>query len=127
MPGYSCSIKERMLYSSCKNQLLEDVERDFHIEITKKVRELVTPNMLTSFLNVRFFFLIINDIWWQNVFFFLQLEIDSGESLTEENLYEEVHPKPQTLKQVFAKPKGPTGKRGNKRLIKGAGENGEES
>ncbi|XP_062842427.1 twinfilin-2b [Trichomycterus rosablanca] len=91
MPGYSCSIKERMLYSSCKNRLLEDVERDFHIEITKK------------------------------------MEIDSGESLTEEYLYEEVHPKPQTLKQVFAKPKGPTGKRGNKRLIKGAGENGEES
>lgn len=56
-----------------------------------------------------------------------QMEIDSGESLTEEYLYEEVHPKPQALKQAFAKPKGPTGKRGNKRLIKGIGENGEES
>lgn len=55
------------------------------------------------------------------------MEIDSGESLTEEHLYEEVHPKPQALKQAFAKPKGPTGKRGNKRLIKGVGENGEES
>ncbi|XP_072522087.1 twinfilin-2b isoform X4 [Salminus brasiliensis] len=91
MPGYICSIKERMLYSSCKNRLLEEVERDYHIEITKK------------------------------------LEIDSGEGLTEEYLYEEVHPKPQALKQAFTKPKGPTGKRGNKRLIKGAGENGEES
>ncbi|XP_017566211.1 twinfilin-2b [Pygocentrus nattereri] len=91
MPGYSCSIKERMLYSSCKNRLLEEVERDYHIEITKK------------------------------------MEIDSGEGLTEEYLYEEVHPKPQALKQAFTKPKGPSGKRGNKRLIKGAGENGEES
>ncbi|XP_047663919.1 twinfilin-2b isoform X1 [Tachysurus fulvidraco] len=91
MPGYSCSIKERMLYSSCKNRLLEEVERDYCIEISKK------------------------------------MEIDSGESLTEDYLYEEVHPKPQALKQAFAKPKGPTGKRGNKRLIKGVGENGEES
>ncbi|XP_058229713.1 twinfilin-2b isoform X1 [Hemibagrus wyckioides] len=91
MPGYSCSIKERMLYSSCKNRLLEEVEREYCIEISKK------------------------------------MEIDSGESLTEEYLYEEVHPKPQALKQAFAKPKGPTGKRGNKRLIKGVGENGEES
>ncbi|XP_060766467.1 twinfilin-2b isoform X2 [Neoarius graeffei] len=91
MPGYRCSIKERMLYSSCKNRLLEEVERDYHIEISKK------------------------------------MEIESGEGLTEEYLYEEVHPKPQALKQAFAKPKGPTGKRGNKRLIKGVGENGEES
>uniref|UniRef100_A0A3B1K0K2 Twinfilin n=1 Tax=Astyanax mexicanus TaxID=7994 RepID=A0A3B1K0K2_ASTMX len=91
MPGYICSIKDRMLYSSCKNRLLEEVERDYHIEINKK------------------------------------MEIDSGESLTEEYLYEEIHPKPQALKQAFTKPKGPTGKRGNKRLIKGAGENGEES
>lgn len=58
---------------------------------------------------------------------FLKMEIDSGEVLTEEYLHEEVHPKPQALKQAFAKPKGPTGKRGNKRLIKGVGENGEES
>lgn len=58
---------------------------------------------------------------------FLKMEIESGAGLTEEYLYEEVHPKPQALKQAFAKPKGPTGKRGNKRLIKGVGENGEES
>ncbi|XP_048879146.1 twinfilin-2-like isoform X3 [Brienomyrus brachyistius] len=91
MPGYSCSIKERMLYSSCKSRLLEEVERDYHLEITKK------------------------------------MEIDSGEELTEEFLYEEVHPKHHALKQAFAKPRGPAGKRGNKRLIRGPGENGEES
>lgn len=37
MPGYTCSIKERMLYSSCKNRLLDDVERDYQLEVTKKV------------------------------------------------------------------------------------------
>ncbi|XP_037831268.1 twinfilin-2-like isoform X1 [Kryptolebias marmoratus] len=91
MPGYTCSIKERMLYSSCKNRLLDEVERDYQLEVSKK------------------------------------MEIDSGDGLTEEFLYEEVHPMEHTLKQAFAKPRGPGGKRGNKRLIKGPGENGEEN
>ncbi|XP_031424157.1 twinfilin-2 isoform X1 [Clupea harengus] len=92
MPGYSCSVKERMLYSSCKSRLLEDVERDFHLEVAKK------------------------------------MEIDSGEELTEEFLYDEVHPKQHAFKQAFAKPRGPAGKRGNKRIIRGGrGENGEKS
>uniref|UniRef100_A0AAR2KNY6 ADF-H domain-containing protein n=1 Tax=Pygocentrus nattereri TaxID=42514 RepID=A0AAR2KNY6_PYGNA len=91
MPGYLCSVKERMLYSTCKSRLLEEVERDYHIEVVKK------------------------------------LEIDSGEELTEEYLYEEVHPKQHAHKQAFAKPRGPAGKRGNKRLIRGGGENGENS
>uniref|UniRef100_A0A8C6P6A7 WD repeat domain 82 n=1 Tax=Nothobranchius furzeri TaxID=105023 RepID=A0A8C6P6A7_NOTFU len=84
MPGYSCSIKERMLYSSCKSRLLEEVERDYHLEIAKKVTEAV--------------------------------------KLTAEFLYEEVHPKQYAHKQAFAKPRGPAGKRGHKRLIKGTGE-----
>ncbi|KAJ7999446.1 hypothetical protein DPEC_G00194520 [Dallia pectoralis] len=91
MPGYSCSIKERMLYSSCKNRLLDEVERDYHLEIAKK------------------------------------MEIDGGDGLTEEFLYEEVHPIEHTLKQAFVKPRGPGGKRGNKRVIKEAGDNHEES
>ncbi|CAL8337116.1 unnamed protein product [Lota lota] len=91
MPGYSCSIKERMLYSSCKNRLLDEVEQDYQLEVTKK------------------------------------MEIDSGDGLTEDFLYEEVHPMEHTLKQAFSKPRGPGGKRGNKRLIKGAEENGEDS
>ncbi|XP_061687706.1 twinfilin-2-like [Syngnathoides biaculeatus] len=90
MPGYTCSIKERMLYSSCKNRLLEEVEKDYQLEVTKK------------------------------------MEIDSGDGLTEDFLYEEVHPMEHTLKQAFTKPRGPGVKRGNKRLIKGAGENGGE-
>ncbi|KAL3058805.1 hypothetical protein OYC64_010867 [Pagothenia borchgrevinki] len=85
MPGYSCSIKERMLYSSCKSRLLEDVEKDYHLEVAKK------------------------------------LEIDDGDELTEDFLYDEVHPKQHAHKQAFAKPCGPAGKRGHKRLIKGTG------
>ncbi|XP_069045714.1 twinfilin-2 isoform X2 [Lepisosteus oculatus] len=91
MPGYSCSIKERMLYSSCKSRLLDEVEQDLQLEIAKK------------------------------------MEIDSGEELTADFLYEEVHPKQHAFKQAFAKPRGPAGKRGMKRLIRGPGENGEDS
>lgn len=55
------------------------------------------------------------------------MEIDSGDGLTEEFLYEEVYPMEHTLKQAFSKPRGAGGKRGNKRIVKGAGENEEES
>nr|XP_057934907.1 twinfilin-2 isoform X2 [Doryrhamphus excisus] len=85
MPGYSCSIKERMLYSSCKSRLLEEVERDYQLQMVKK------------------------------------MEIEDGDELTEEFLYDEVHPKQHAFKQAFAKPRGPAGKRGHKRLIKGPG------
>ncbi|KAF7459778.1 Hypothetical predicted protein [Marmota monax] len=91
MPGYKCSIKERMLYSSCKSRLLDSVEQDFQLEIAKKV------------------------------------EIGDGAELTAEFLYDEVHPKQHAFKQAFAKPKGPGGKRGHKRLIRGPGENGDDS
>lgn len=37
MPGYKCSIKERMLYSSCKNPLIDTVEKNLGIEVAKKV------------------------------------------------------------------------------------------
>uniref|UniRef100_G1PRI9 Toll-like receptor 9 n=1 Tax=Myotis lucifugus TaxID=59463 RepID=G1PRI9_MYOLU len=36
MPGYKCSIRERMLYSSCKSRLLDSAEQDFRLEIAKK-------------------------------------------------------------------------------------------
>uniref|UniRef100_A0A5G2Q7I8 Twinfilin actin binding protein 2 n=3 Tax=Sus scrofa TaxID=9823 RepID=A0A5G2Q7I8_PIG len=91
MPGYKCSIKERMLYSSCKSRLLDSVEQDFQLEIAKKI------------------------------------EIGDGAELTAEFLYDEVHPKQHAFKQAFAKPKGPGGKRGHKRLIRGPGENGDDS
>lgn len=56
-----------------------------------------------------------------------QIEIGDGAELTAEFLYDEVHPKQHAFKQAFAKPKGPGGKRGHKRLIRGPGENGDDS
>ncbi|KAJ7997860.1 hypothetical protein DPEC_G00216540 [Dallia pectoralis] len=90
MPGYKCSIKERMLYSSCKNPLVDMVENNMHIEILKK------------------------------------LEIDNGDELTPDFLYEEVHPKQHAHRQAFAKPKGPGGKRGVRRITRPPGEEEEE-
>jgi twinfilin-like protein len=37
MPGYSVSIKERMMYSSCKNAVVEVLEKTFNIELEKKI------------------------------------------------------------------------------------------
>lgn len=50
MPGYNCTVKERMLYSSCKSALVEIIEQKLEIEITRKLeiedgREL-TPEAL---------------------------------------------------------------------------------
>ncbi|XP_005039440.1 PREDICTED: twinfilin-1 [Ficedula albicollis] len=86
MPGYTCSIRERMLYSSCKSPLLEIVETQLWMQIVRKI------------------------------------EIDNGDELTADFLYEEVHPKQHAYKQSFAKPKGPAGKRGIRRLIRGPAE-----
>lgn len=130
MPGYTCSIKERMLYSSCKNRLLDEVERDYQLEVTKKVQITREYTRSTEHSKHRCHFFrgwISKPIVLSHVHVCLQMEIDSGDGLTEDFLYEEVHPMEHTLKQAFAKPRAPGGKRGNKRLIKGAGENGEES
>ncbi|XP_077194738.1 twinfilin-1 isoform X1 [Paroedura picta] len=86
MPGYMCSIRERMLYSSCKSPLLDIAERQLWLQVIRKI------------------------------------EIDDGDELTADFLYEEVHPKQQALRQSFAKPKGPAGKRGIRRLIRGPAE-----
>ncbi|XP_076448185.1 twinfilin-2-A-like isoform X2 [Babylonia areolata] len=81
MPGYKCSIKERMLFSSCKSPLVDYIEKDIGIPLAKK------------------------------------LEIDDPSELTEEYIYDEVHPKVNVARQAFAKPKGPAG-RGPKRMTK---------
>ena len=60
MPGYECSIKERMLYSSCRNAVVDQITKHHNISVDKK------------------------------------LEVDSGSELTEENLFNEVHPKKES-------------------------------
>ncbi|XP_048865134.1 twinfilin-1-like [Brienomyrus brachyistius] len=47
MPGYKCSVRERMLYSSCKSPLLNTVEKNLHIQIAKKL-EVSTGDELTG-------------------------------------------------------------------------------
>lgn len=89
MPGYNCSIKERMLYSSCKNPLVDMAENNLDMEIEKK------------------------------------LEIENGEELTSDFLYDEVHPKQHVHKVLFAKPKGPAN-RGNRRITRPQGGGDEE-
>lgn len=53
---------------------------------------------------------------------FLQLEIDNGDDLTSDFMYEEVHPKQHAHKQAFAKPRGPTGKKGGRRITRAPGD-----
>lgn len=36
MPGYKCPVKERMMYSSCKNPFLQQI-KEFGLEIEKKI------------------------------------------------------------------------------------------
>jgi len=81
MPGYKCSIRERMLYSSCKSPLIDIVEQKIGLEIAKKI------------------------------------ETDDAKELTEEFIYDEVHPKKNVARQQFARPKGPAG-RGPRRMTK---------
>ncbi|KAL0196103.1 hypothetical protein M9458_009675 [Cirrhinus mrigala] len=54
------------------------------------------------------------------------MEIDNGDELTSDFLYEEVHPKQHAHKQAFAKPKGPTGKRGGRRITRAPGDGGDD-
>ena len=37
-PGYKCPVKERMLYSSCKNPVVDQVKQRAGLEVAKTVR-----------------------------------------------------------------------------------------
>ena len=37
MPGYSVPIKERMMYSSCRNAVVEVIEMSLNIKLDKKI------------------------------------------------------------------------------------------
>ena len=49
MPGYNCSIKERMLNSSCKNSVVEVLEQE-GIDITKKIEVDDAKELTEAFL-----------------------------------------------------------------------------
>lgn len=106
MPGYSCSVKERMLYSSCKGPLLDIIESNLGLTVSKKV----------NFISNKALFLKISSKLNYDTKRF-QLEIDADEKLTEDYLIDEIHPKQVADKPKFEKPKGPPS-RGAKRLTK---------
>lgn len=47
IPGYNCSIKERMLYSTCKAPLVDFAEREIGLELVRKL-EIDDPSEITS-------------------------------------------------------------------------------
>lgn len=110
MPGYSCSVKERMMYSSCKAPFVDQIAA-LGVDIAKKVRRCFCGGD-GGFCQRRLIIIMC--------FFFLhfhQLEVDEGAELTEDFLHEELHPKKILHRPVFAKPKGPPN-RGAKRLTR---------
>ncbi|XP_063074166.1 twinfilin-1b [Engraulis encrasicolus] len=96
MPGYKCSIRERMLYSSCKNTLIHTVENSLHIPIAKKL-EIDDGAELTAD--------------------FLYEELHPHQ---ESNMA--AFSKPKSNMATFSKPKGPTGKKGGRRITRAPGD-----
>lgn len=47
MPGFSCSVKERMLYSSCKSELLNFLKNQAHLDVSKTF-EISEPSELNE-------------------------------------------------------------------------------
>lgn len=47
MPGYSCPVKERMMYSSVKATFCETIQK-LGLDILKRVRELVYASKLRN-------------------------------------------------------------------------------
>ena len=47
-PGYKSSVKERMLYSSCKAAAIEIAETNLQMEIVKKVMQFAIYWMLST-------------------------------------------------------------------------------
>ena len=97
MPGYSVSIKERMLYSSCKNSVVDVLERIYSIPVDKKVEvdsgEELTEEFLMVSLHLTFY--------KSNLLIYFQGEL---------------HPIKNLHKPKFSKPAPPS--RGARRLTK---------
>ena len=89
-----------MLYSSCKASLIDRLESQLGLEITKKVQKHFFPLRVALQLHT----------------VPSQIEVDSGDELTEEFLMSEIHPVKNLNRPKFAKPAPPS--RGNRRITK---------
>ena len=52
MPGYSVPIKERMMYSSCRNAVVEVIETTLGIKLEKKIEIDTGAELTEDFLRV---------------------------------------------------------------------------
>lgn len=70
MPGYSCTIKERMLYSSCKGPLL-DLIQSLGVTIAKKVSRInfFLINYINCFASILSILLYINVFLYRHYLF----------------------------------------------------------
>ncbi|XP_003745522.1 twinfilin-2-A [Galendromus occidentalis] len=82
IPAVKCPIKVKMLYSSCKAPLINDIQNKIEIPLARK------------------------------------LELDDLKDLNEAFLMDQLYPKSGSGKNVFARPAGPTGRQGGRRLVK---------
>ena len=53
MPGYSVPIKERMMYSSCRNAVVDVIENTIKIVLEKKVEVSSGSELTEEYLQVR--------------------------------------------------------------------------
>ena len=52
MPGYSVPIKERMMYSSCRNAVVQVIETSLNIALEKKLEISSGSELTEQFLQV---------------------------------------------------------------------------
>ena len=52
MPGYSVPIKERMMYSSCRNAVVDVIEKTLNIPLEKKVEVSSGSELTEEYLQV---------------------------------------------------------------------------
>ena len=52
MPGYSVPIKERMMYSSCRNAVVQVIETSLNIALEKKLEISSGSELTEEFLQV---------------------------------------------------------------------------
>ena len=65
MPGYSVPIKERMMYSSCRNAVVEVIESNLNIKLDKKIEISSGSELTEEFLKVLIVKLsfLVNDLY----------------------------------------------------------------
>ena len=103
------------IYLSWQLEIDEPVIIHIHLSWQLEIDKLVIiHNHLSRQLEIDKPVIIHNHLSWQ-------LEIDDPKELSEDNVYDEIHPKKNIARAKFAKPKGPSS-RGPKRMTKPSGD-----